>query len=74
MVVSQAGTRTLSHSSGLDDLDGLTYFETSKLEDCHRVIHSLERVQEFHRMRQFGHPTLSGTVTSMDETIEALAQ
>jgi chlorite dismutase len=66
--------RKLYHSSGLDDLDFITYFETSKLEDFHNLVLSLEQVKEFQYTRRFGHPTLIGTVKSVDEMIEALAQ
>ena len=66
--------RKLYHSSGLDDLDFITYFETSKLEDFHSLILALEQVKEFPYNRRFGHPTLIGTVRSLDEIIEVLAQ
>jgi chlorite dismutase len=66
--------RKLYHSSGLDDLDFITYFETSKLEDFHSLILALEKVKEFPYNRRFGHPTLIGTVKSLDEIIEILAQ
>jgi len=66
--------RKLYHSSGLDDLDFITYFETSKLEDFHSLILSLEKVKEFQYTRRFGHPTLLGTMKSLDELIETLAQ
>jgi chlorite dismutase len=66
--------RKLYHSSGLDDLDFVTYFETSKLEDFHSLILSLEKVKEFQYTRRFGHPTLLGTMKSLDELIETLAQ
>jgi len=66
--------RKLYHSSGLDDLDFITYFETYKMEDFHSLILSLEKVKEFQYTRRFGHPTLIGTVTSLDEMIETLAQ
>jgi len=66
--------RKLYHSSGLDDLDFITYFETSKLEDFHGLILSLEKVKEFQYTRRFGHPTLLGTMKSLDEIIETLAQ
>jgi chlorite dismutase len=66
--------RKLYHSSGLDDLDFITYFETSKLEDFHNLVLSLEKVKEFQYTRRFGHPTLLGTVRSLDEIIEILAQ
>ena len=39
--------RKLYHSTGLDDLDFITYFETSKLEDFHSLILALEKVKEF---------------------------
>lgn len=66
--------RKLYHSSGLDDLDFITYFETSKLEDFHSLVLSLEKVQEFHYTRRFGHPTILGTMKSLDEVVELLAQ
>ncbi len=66
--------RKLYHSSGLDDLDFITYFETSKLEDFHSLVLALEKVKEFQYTRRFGHPTLLGTVQSLDEIIEILAQ
>jgi len=66
--------RKLYHSSGLDDLDFITYFETSNLEDFHSLILSLEKVKEFQYTRRFGHPVLLGTTKSLDELIETLAQ
>jgi chlorite dismutase len=66
--------RKLYHSSGLDDLDFITYFETAKLDDFHSLVLSLEQVREFQYVRRFGHPTLIGTVKSVDEIIEVLAQ
>ena len=66
--------RKLYHSSGLDDLDFITYFETSKLEDFHSLILSLEKVKEFTYLRRFGHPILLGVPKSVDEVIEVLAQ
>ena len=66
--------RKLYHSTGLDDIDFITYFETSKLEDFHGLILAQERVKEFQYVRRFGHPTWLGTVKSLDEIIEILAQ
>ena len=66
--------RKLYHSSGLDDMDFITYFETSKLEDFHSLVLSLEKVQEFRYTRRFGHPIILGTVKSLDEIVELLAQ
>lgn len=66
--------RKLYHATGLDDLDFITYFETSRLEDFQGLILALEKVKEFKHNRRFGHPTLLGTVKSLDEVIEVLAQ
>jgi chlorite dismutase len=66
--------RKLYHSSGLDDVDFITYFETSKLEDFHNLVLSLQKVKEFSYTCQFGNPTLLGTMQSLDEMIEVLAQ
>ncbi|HEU4683764.1 MAG TPA: chlorite dismutase family protein [Nitrospira sp.] len=66
--------RKLYHSTGLDDVDFITYFETSKLEDFHNLILSLEKVKEFQYTRRLGHPTLLGIATTLDEIIEILAQ
>ena len=66
--------RKLYHSTGLDDVDFITYFETSKLEDFHSLILALEKVKEFQFTRRFGHPTWLGTAKTLDEIIEILAQ
>jgi chlorite dismutase len=66
--------RKLYHSGGLDDVDFITYFETSQLEDFHNLVLSLEKVKEFRYTRQLGNPTLLGTMRSLDEVIEVLAQ
>ena len=71
---SKTVTRKLYHATGLGDLDFITYFETSRLEDFQSLILALEKVKEFRHNRRFGHPTLLGTVRSLDEIIEVLAQ
>ena len=71
---SRTVKRKLYHATGLDDLDFITYFETSRLEDFQSLILALEKVKEFRHNRRFGHPTLLGTVRSLDEIIEVLAQ
>jgi chlorite dismutase len=71
---SKTVKRKLYHATGLDDLDFITYFETSRLEDFQSLILALEKVKEFRYNRRFGHPTLLGTVRSLDEIIEVLAQ
>jgi chlorite dismutase len=71
---SKTVKRKLYHATGLDDIDFITYFETSRLEDFQSLILALEKVKEFRHNRRFGHPTLLGTVRSLDEIIEVLAQ
>ena len=60
--IMSAVKRKLYHSSGLDDFDFITYFETEKLEEFHALIRALEQVKEYRHNRRFGHPTLLGTV------------
>lgn len=64
--------RKLYHSTGLDDFDFITYFETAKLEDLHSLILALNKVKEMHHNRRFGHPTLLGTIQTVDQLIETL--
>jgi chlorite dismutase len=71
---SKTVKRKLYHATGLGDLDFITYFETSRLEDFQSLILALEKVKEFRHNRRFGHPTLLGTVRSLDEISEVLAQ
>ena len=66
--------RKLYHSSGLDDIDFITYFETPKMEDFHQLIVALEKVKENKHNRRFGHPTLIGTKKSWDELAETLGR
>jgi len=66
--------RKLYHSTGLDDFDFITYFETAKLEDLHSLVLALSKVKEAHHNRQFGHPTLLGTIKTVDQLVEALGQ
>jgi chlorite dismutase len=66
--------RKLYHSSGLDDFDFITYFETARLEDFNNLVINLEKVTENRYNRRFGHPTLLGTVRTLDELIEAFAR
>ncbi|MCE3223958.1 MAG: cld1 [Nitrospira sp.] len=66
--------RKLYHSSGLDDFDFITYFETEKLDEFHGLIRALEQVKEYRHNRRFGHPTLVGTVRPLDEILELFAR
>ncbi len=66
--------RKLYHASGLDDLDFITYFETAKLDDFNSLVIGLERVKENRHNKQFGHPTLLGTIRPLDEILEILSR
>ena len=66
--------RKLYHSTGLDDVDFITYFETERLEDFHNLVRALQQVKEFRHNRRFGHPTLLGTMSPLDEILEKFAQ
>lgn len=70
----KAVKRKLYHATGLDDIDFITYFETSKLDEFHSLVLSLEKVKEFQYVRRLGHPILLGVVQSVDEVIESLVQ
>ncbi len=66
--------RKLYHASGLDDLDFITYFETARLDDFNNLVIGLERVKENRHNKQFGSPTLLGTIRPLDEILEILAR
>lgn len=70
----QTVKRKLYHSSGLDDLDFITYFETAKLDDFNNLVIALEKVKENRHNRRFGHPTLLGTVRPLDEILDILTR
>ena len=66
--------RKLYHASGLDDLDFITYFETAKLDDFNNLVIGLERVEENKHNKQFGNPTLLGTIRPLEEILEVLTR
>ena len=66
--------RKLYHSSGSDDLDFITYFETAKLDDFNNLVIGLLKVKENRHNKQFGEPTLLGTIHPLDEILEILTR
>ncbi len=66
--------RKLYHSTGLDDIDFITYFETGKLDDFNNLVIDLQRVQENRHNKQFGSPTLLGTIRPLDEILQILSR
>ncbi len=66
--------RKLYHSSGLDDLDFITYFETAKLDDFNNLVTGLLQVKENRHNKRFGDPLLLGTIRPLDEILDLLAR
>lgn len=66
--------RKLYHSSGLDDWDFITYFETSKLDDFNNLVTGLLKVKENRHNQVFGNPLLLGTIRPLDEILDILAR
>ena len=66
--------RKLYHSSGLDDLDFITYFETAKLDDFNNLVIGLLKVKENRHNQRFGDPLLLGTIRPLDEILEILSR
>ena len=66
--------RKLYHSSGLDDLDFITYFETAKLDDFNNLVTALLQVKENRHNKRFGDPILLGTIRPLDEILEIIAR
>lgn len=66
--------RKLYHSTGFDEYDFITYFETAKLEDLHSLILALNTVKEARYNKRVGNPILVGTQRPLDQLIEVLAQ
>lgn len=69
---SQSVKRKLYHSTGLDDWDFVTYFETAKPDEFHRLVLGLMQIKENRHNRRFGSPTILGTVRSVDELLSLL--
>lgn len=66
--------RKLYHSSGLDDLDFITYFETAKLDDFNNLVTALLQVRENRHNTRFGDPILLGTIRPLDEILDILTR
>lgn len=66
--------RKLYHSSGLDDLDFITYFETAKLDDFNNLVTALLQVKENRHNKRFGEPILLGTIRPLEEILKIIAR
>lgn len=65
--------RKLYHSTGLDDADFITYFETDDLVAFHKLNLFLVSVPENRFNVRLGNPTILGTIHPVDEVVKALA-
>lgn len=66
--------RKLYHSTGIDDLDFITYFETNDLGAFNNLMISLVSVPENKYNVRLGDPTILGTIQTPDGLLQALAK
>ena len=65
--------RKLYHSTGLDDTDFITYFETADLGAFNNLMLALAKVPENKYHVRWGSPTVLGTIQSFDSVVNALS-
>jgi chlorite dismutase len=65
--------RKLYHSTGLDDTDFITYFETADLVAFNNLLLSLAKVPENKYHVRWGNPTVLGTIHSVDNVVKTLS-
>lgn len=65
--------RKLYHSTGLDDTDFITYFETNDLGAFNNLMIALASVPENKYHVRWGNPTVLGTIHSPEAVFKALA-
>ncbi len=66
--------RKLYHSTGLDDVDFITYFETNDLVSFNNLLIALASVPENKYHVRWGSPTTLGAILSTEEVVRALAE
>lgn len=66
--------RKLYHSTGLDDADFITYFETNDLVAFNNLLISLASIAENKYHVRWGNPTTLGTILSPENVIKALSE
>lgn len=66
--------RKLYHSTGLDDMDFITYFETNDLLAFNNLVLSLVSVPEHKHNLRLGDPTILGTIQTPDSLMMALSK
>ncbi|MBF0426713.1 MAG: chlorite dismutase family protein [Magnetococcales bacterium] len=65
--------RKLYHSTGLDDTDFITYFETADLAAFNSLLLSLAKVPENRYHARWGNPTVMGTIQTFEEVVRGLS-
>jgi len=65
--------RKLYHSTGLDDTDFITYFETADLGAFNNLMLALAKVPENKYHVRWGSPTVMGTIQTFDSVIKTLS-
>lgn len=65
--------RKLYHSTGLDDTDFITYFETSNLGSFNNLLLALAKVPENKYHVRWGSPTVMGTIQTFENVVKALS-
>jgi chlorite dismutase len=66
--------RELYHSTGIDDLDFITYFETADLAAFHELAVTLSGITENEFHTRWGQPTLLGTIQSIPDAVARLCR
>lgn len=65
--------RKLYHSTGIDDTDFITYFETADLGAFNSLMLALAKVPENKYHVRWGSPTVMGTIQTFDNVVKALS-
>jgi chlorite dismutase len=65
--------RKLYHSTGIDDTDFITYFETADLGAFNNLMIALAKVPENKHHVRWGSPTVLGTINSIENVVKVLS-
>lgn len=65
--------RKLYHSTGLDDTDFITYFETADLGAFNNLMLALAKVPENKYHVRWGNPTVMGTIQTFENVVKTLS-
>ncbi|CAB1369143.1 chlorite dismutase family protein [Denitratisoma oestradiolicum] len=65
--------RKLYHSTGLDDTDFITYFETADLGAFNNLLLALAKVPENKYHVRWGNPTVMGTIQTFENVVKTLS-